>query len=180
VDGAVHLPESLDEIKRGFLGLLGKPTRRGSVEPPGDIPPDAAMKSAIQNAGWTNEQAVETDYGWELHPRAAGTPIPVRAVLTADAVILRRGVIDNLQGESAAAATHQALLQNERLRFCRLALVEDRLVIETTLRAGLICGDWLAYAAQAVAFAARSVEPELKLLMEEPAVAHAYAEMFLN
>jgi hypothetical protein len=180
VDGAVHLADSLDEIKRGFLSLLGKSAKHGNDQPPADIPPDAGMKSAIEEAGWTREQAVETEDGWELHPRISGTPFPVRAVLAADSVTLRRTVIGDLvQRESAPAAAHQALLQNERLRFCRLALIEESLVVETTLRAGLIGGGWLAYAAQAVASAARGVEPELKLLTEEPAVAQAYAEMFL-
>lgn len=180
VNGAAHLPESLAEIKRGFLSLIGKPAKRDADQTPDDTPPDAAMKSAIHEAGWTNEQAVETDDGWELHPRVAGAPVPVRAVLTADAVMLRRTIISDINRDGSAAALHQALSLNERLRFCRLAVVDERLVVETVLRAALICSDWLIYAAQAVASAARAVEPELKLLMEETAVAKAYAEMFLR
>lgn len=179
VDGAVHLPGSLAEIKCGFLSLLGRNPKSGAATPD-ESPPGEALRHAINEAGWTGEQAVETDYGWELHPRIAGAAVPVQAVLLTDAVILRRLVIGDVADDSRDAVAHQSLLFNERLRFCRLAVVDGRLVVESTLRVDLIRSDWLAYAAQAVAYAARSVEPELKLLNEEPAVAQAYAEMFLT
>lgn len=179
IDGAVHLPDSLGEIKRGFFSLLGKSVAGddGAVD---DAPPAEALRTAIAEAGWTAEQAVETDYGWELHPRVAGTAVPVQAVLTADGVILRRVIVAEPAEDAVDSVAHQALLFNERLRFCRLAVTEGRLVVESTLRTSLIRSDWLTYATQAVAFAARSVEPELKLLNDEPSVAQAYAEMFLN
>ena len=178
IDGAVHLPDSLGEIKRGFFSLLGKPGEADD-DAVDDAPP-AALRTAIGEAGWTAEQAVETDYGWELQPRVAGTAVPVQAVLTADGVILRRVIVAEPAEDAVGAVAHQALLFNERLRFCRLAMTEGRLVVESALRTSLIRSDWLLYATQAVAFAARSIEPELKLLNDEPAVAQAYAEMFLN
>lgn len=180
VDGAVHLPESLGEITQGFLSLLGKSARRSQDTLDVD-PPEAAMRAAIDEIGWTNEQAVVTDFGWELHPRVAGASVPVQARLTSDAVLLRRAVIADLPDSPAASAVaHQALMQNERLRFCRLAISDNKLVVESLLRSALIRADWLLCSVHAVASAALAVEPELKLLLDEPAVADAYTDIFLS
>ena len=178
IDGVVHLPHSLREIRAGFSLALGQPIDQKTNSE--ETAPGEAVRSAIEQAKLSSDEAVETEQGWELRPRLEGTAVTVQVILAPASVIVQRAVLTSLpEGAQRLAALHHALTCNDRVRFCRLAVTQGELVAESSLRPGLVDGEWLTFIARAVAVASRSVEPELRLLAAEPAVAEAYVEMFL-
>ena len=181
LNGVAHLPASLKDIRYGFLKLLGKRVRRAGGEPDEPPSPASAVKAAIDEAGWDTDRALETDAGWELRPRLSGQTVPVELVLDVETVHLRKTIVSPIpDGSAGFALAHQALTTNDRLRGCRLAIADDRLVAECTLRPSLINADWLAHTAATVAAAARTVEPEFRLLATNPAIVEQYLEMFVS
>jgi hypothetical protein len=179
IDGVAHLPRSLREISAGFSFALGQPIDKSTDAD--ELPPGEAVRAAVEQAKWSSDDAVETEQGWELRPRLEGTGVAVRVILGTTSLIVQRPVLVSLPGGiSGRAALRHALACNVRVRFCRLAVSEGHLVAECGLRPGLVDGEWLTFTTRAVAAAARSVEPELRLLATEPTVAAAYAEMFLT
>ncbi|MGD9856132.1 MAG: hypothetical protein AB7U20_14405 [Planctomycetaceae bacterium] len=178
VNGAAHLPNSLRAIRCGFTHLLAGTA--SPDEPQADSKPmSEALSAAIQQTGWSKEDAVETAQGYELHSTLEGVRTAVEAAVGPDSVLVRKIVLAGPpDGAGGCAVAHQALAMNARIRGCRLAIRAGRLQVETRLHSPLLDGDWLTFVVRAVAGAARCVEPELRLLADEPAVAEAYVQMF--
>ncbi|REJ86817.1 MAG: hypothetical protein DWQ34_26405 [Planctomycetota bacterium] len=180
LNGVAHLPESLREIRRSFSRMLGRRVRHTKKEPEDRLSPAVAVKAAIDESGWDEDRAIETDAGWELRPRLNGQAVPVELVLDVENVHLRRTIINEMpSGNAVSAVAHQALSMNDRLRGCRLAVLDRRLVAECTLRPSLINIEWLIWSSTTVAAAARSVGPEIRLLAENADIARQYLKMFL-
>ena len=181
VDGVDHLPDSLDEIQRIFRSVSTSRQPRWKQD---DAIPDAAdaVRRAVTAQGWTSEQRVETDYGWELQPRLSGQTVPVQVRVEKSGIRVTRCVLSSLPHDTLAgrAVAHQALLFNARLRFSRLAVVEGQLVVDARLRAGLIDHDWLDFSSRAAASAAAGVTSTMRVLAEEDVLSRQYAEMFLD
>jgi hypothetical protein len=178
VNGVAHLPESLRRIRVGFAQALALQ----AIDPPEAIPATStsdALREAIRDAGWPKEDAVEAPDGYELHVLLEGTRSTVRVTAGPGSALAQRTLLHQLpDGEAGRAVAHQALACNARLRGCRLALASGRLRVESQLHEAQLDGEWLSFTVRAVASVARSLEPVLQLLAQEPVFARAYTDMF--
>lgn len=178
VDGVAHLPASLRRIGDSFAQLLDG-AQVGEPEPSGDE--RERLRAAVAEAGWSEEEVVDTPEGHELHVPQGGARTMVQAIAEHGTVLVRRTLLPDLpEGTAGEAAAHQALADNERIRGCRLAVAHGALVVEARLCADQLDGEWLAFTVRAVAAAAQHVGPVLTLLAREPAVAAEYAGLFLS
>ena len=177
VDGVSHLPHSLGEIRNGFsLGI-----RPGELEVPETPEEDvsASIRAAVEQSPLPTDDAVETAEGYELQPRFEGSRVAVQVVSQPGAALVQRTVVSALpNGVVGAAVAHQSLVWNARLCCCRLAVSDGKLFVESRLHAERIDSEWLSFTVRAVAAAARSVEPELDILVREPDISQAYVDMF--
>lgn len=181
VNGLAHLPASLQEIRSAFRhGLTGHASSAKRDSP--DVDPTVAVHRTIKDAGWSEEQIVETNKGWEMQPRLAGETVPVKLRICGNNAQILCSVLSSLPSDTVIVRplAHQASLFNGRLRFARLSVVGDRLIAETHLRAELINASWLAFAARAVASVTRSVTPIMKLIAHERSVADHYTALILR
>lgn len=178
VDGVAHLPASLRRIGDSFAQLLGEAPVR---DPDSSGDERERLRAAVAEAGWSEEEVVDTPEGHELHVPQGGARTMVQAIAERGSVLVRRTLLPDLpEGTAGEAAAHQALADNARLRGCRLAVAGGALVVEARLCAEQLDGDWLAYTVRAVAAAAQHMGPVLTLLAREPAVAAEYAGLFLS
>jgi hypothetical protein len=180
VNGVAHLPEGLRRIGAAFAQVLGG-THVAEHAPPQDELVRERLRAAVGEAGWNGDSVVDTPDGQELHVTLGGARTTVQVTADCGAARVRRTLLAELpEGDAGRAAAHQALADNARLRGCRLAVAGGTLVVEARLCADQLDGEWLAFTVRAVAAAAQHVGPVLTLLAREPAVAAAYADMFLG
>jgi hypothetical protein len=181
VNGVAHLPDSLHEIRLAFrCGLTGRAEKPNPVHE--DPDPATAIHRTVKEFGWSEEQIVEVDGGWELQPRWAGATVPVELRVAGDDANICCTVLPSLPADDTvvAAVAHQAFLFNARLRCARLAVVQGKLIAETRLRSALIDASWLAFTARAVAAAAQAVTTTMTLVAQEATVAKHYTEVVLK
>lgn len=179
VDGVAHLPGSLRRIGASFAQVLG-----GALVGESDTsevqPLRERLRAAVAEAGWTGDSEVDTPEGHELHVTQGGARTTVQVTAEPGSAVVRRTLLAELpEGDAGRATAHQALACNAQLRGCRLAVIGGALVVEARLCLDQLDGEWLAFTVRAVAAAAQHVGPMLALLAREPAVAAAYADMFL-
>ncbi len=183
MNGVTHLSESLLEIRDAFRRGAGN----GSMPPPvneavDDTDSAHPVRRVIERSGWSEEQVVEVERGWELQPKLAGATVPVDMYADSGGVRVSCIVLASMPDDDTAveAVSHQALLFNARLRFARLTVIDGRLIIETRLRPELISDSWIEFSARAVASAARGVTPALAMIANDECVAEHYSKLVLE
>lgn len=178
INGVSHLPRTVRDISASVADVMDG--RAIIAAAAGDFPTDLFQK-ALHTAGWPTEDAVRQPDGYELFVVWEGARVAVQLSAVGDGLLARRTILPSVpDGDGGHAVSHQALAWNARLRGCRLALADGRLIVEAQLHKEQITGDWLSYTIRAVAGVARSLQPEVQLLASDPGVAAAYAEMFMS
>ena len=171
LDGQAHLVGTFKELKGGLAWpKKGRAGKQDSIE-------EDRIEAVLQKLGWDLDRIVRLDHDWELRPRIHGEPIPVRLQPAGSHVRLYRVVLANLKPESRQTVAEEALRLNGQLRFARYAYVEEQLVAEVFLHAGIIDPRWIAAAAHAVAIAGRHAS-RLRLLIENEQLRRWYGRVF--
>lgn len=179
IDGEAHLPESMDEIRSGFLDAI-----EGGADGPArddDTLESKAVELALSELKDKDEYCVRRDGGWELRPRIGEHVLPVQVAITGARLRVHRAVTKKPADEKVAAAVaDQSLRFNGQVRFARLAFAGSELVVETQLHRGLIESAWLVTAAQAVSSACHHVQVVLETLAEQKEVSNWYSAALLG
>jgi hypothetical protein len=174
LDGQAHLPQSISEVVSGMSQATGQP--QSEAMPPAT---DEMLASAIERLEWSAEPAVKLDAGYELRPRVAGAPVPVRLSIDGGAVLAEQVVLGHWPNPPACdAVALEALRLNGELRMARLAIRRAQVVCQMRLHGGLVQPRWLAMVAQAVAVCGHRCQGPLKLLAGQAQVAKCYWAMF--
>ena len=177
VDGHAHLPQSFAVLKAGVEFALGGSPVLNAGQPLAL----EKVNAAIDEAQWPDGGVIEKAMGWELRPRVRGRATAVQATIGQGDLRISRALGAKWGPEATRhSICAQALRFNAQLRHARLAAHKDELFVETRLHAEQITATWVETAAWAVAVAFRHTEDILCVLAENPGVASAYAEMFLN
>jgi hypothetical protein len=180
VNGARHLPQTLQVVRTGICQALG-------MNPGMPMGVDRAiergeLERALGQLSWSAEGVVEREDGWELRPRLRGDAVPVRVTLEPTVVSLTRHVLtlSARNAKAVQAIADQAVRCNDQLRHARLVVRADAVIAETRLHRELIDTPWLDQAARAVAHAARLAATRLDILAAEPRVVELYIAAFCS
>ena len=181
INGAAHLPRTLEWLRAGICQALHAQTPALCVEHPDSVAVQDVAE-ALAQMPWAADGVVTQEDNWELRPRLRGEVVPVRLVREPSAVRISRRVVPLPDPATSAAwaVAHQALRFNDQLWHARLAACGGQLVAETRLHGGLIAPGWLSQAAYAVAEAERHASAALRILATEPQVADTYQTLFCS
>ena len=135
----------------------------GAAQPQPSIDPQA-VETALHRLPWEDDAVVQLENGWELRPRIAGQPTPVRMTVAAAELRFRRVVLSRPAAARLEVIAAEALRINAGIKHARLAWTGTQLVAESCLHAGQVHARWLQYAAQAVVAASMRASVPLELL----------------
>ena len=178
IDGELHLPRSLAEIRRGLAMAL-----ESCPQPPRRRKQHALQQEQVAEAmggcGWGQDMLVHLDHGWEVRRPVCGHMSAVVISIDEEGLNVRQTVLpDRIPESTSVVVARQALRFNLRLRHARLAIASDGLVAQARLHPGLVQPRWIVAATSAVAVAARQLQVVLQVLAEQEEVASLYRAIF--
>jgi hypothetical protein len=170
-----ELATTLVLVRAGMDQALGD----GAAQPQPSIDP-LAVETALHRLPWEDDAVVQLESGWELRPRIAGQPTPVRMTVGDAELRFRRVVLSRPAAARLEVIAAEALRINAGIKHARLAWTGTQLVAESGLHAGQVHARWLQYAAQAVVAASMRASVPLELLAANDELAAHYTEIFLH